>query len=157
MKEDILNYNANILKDSENDFVTYTKDKIIIVKKNAKPIETKIGNYINKIRVSSSIYDDYLNNYVKPIKIKNDIILSNTLIITKKRIKDNSNNIIMFQNFYKTRFLNLQKKKLLLRKLPIIENKENYIEKIMIFSTIYNDYLNNYIKPIQFKKNVYFI
>ena len=88
------------------------KNKIILlsylVEKNRRPVIQLIGNYYEKIRIESGIYDQFVKNKNKNFIMKNES--NRGLYISKKRYKNNNEEINLIQNKYKGR-LKLKKNK----------------------------------------------
>ena len=101
-----MNDDKKLLKSKTKNRLDYVSQKFKgislsqFVKKNRLPVSPKKGNSAEKIRVNSIIYNDYKINYIKPTKFRHNIILNKALLITKKRKKDNSKEILLIQKFY---------------------------------------------------------
>ena len=95
-----------------------------LVDKNRKPIQQAIGNYYDKIRVDSKIYDQYLNN-----KNKFFILLNKSnrgIYISKNRYINNISQITFIQkkikNRNKKKIVQKEKEKDIIIQKPLIQN-----------------------------------
>ena len=136
LKNKNINKTGKNKKKKKNVYVTVDKSGLLLsqlIQRNRIPISRRKGNYIDKVRVYSNIINEYTKNYLLPKKLNINIILNNSLLITKSRIRNNEKEIIYLQKFF-LNYKNLKNRKLIYYKPneQIAEKNNNEIFNVEI-------------------------